>query len=187
MHPKMLPGRLPGGLNDPKMCPGGFPGCLLEAFGRRSRIFKASGIQLGSAGGRFRRPCWAQKLRNINLKSRPKSSHHFHSHFYLSGGLWGLILDRFWSHLGMILGSCWRTCKFVKIVLPPKAGARFSRFQGVRKTRKMHQKRPGNTKYLPRASWGPPGLDFGAMLGPFSDPKNHPRRCQKNNRNSTTI
>ena len=58
-------------------------------------------------------------------------------------------------------------------------GARFSRSQGVQKASKTSPATVCGRKRAPRASWGAPGLDFGAFFAPLWTPKSVQKRIQK--------
>ena len=74
----------------------------------------------------------------------------------------GSILHRFWRHFWKLLAKR-RICENRAAA---RAGARFSRFQGVQNALKNHQKRGCNTKCVPRPSWDPVEVDFRTMLAP---------------------
>ena len=100
------------------------------------------------------------KSSKLELKFDQTSSADLERSFWPFGGLWGSFGARFWAHFDFIFGLLRPEAGFLKIVLPPKAGAQFSRFRGIRKEPKRAPKTASSSNVAPRASWVPLEFDF---------------------------
>ena len=148
---------LPGGLRAAFGVPG-------AAGGGPSRIFE-----------RFWSPCWGpfgapKSSKNVS-EFKPGSSIAVYHYFWPSGSLRGHFWGSFLAHFGVLFGVSSREAGFLKNLQKLLEKQRFLRFRGVENQSKIGPETVSSRNRAAGASREAPGIDFGAIWGPFWDPK----------------
>ena len=121
----------------------------------------------------------APKIDKIDVEIDSKNEHPFGITFGAlrrpPGVDFGSILHRFWHHFWKLLAKR-RICENRAAA---RAGARFSRFQGVQNALKNHQKKRLQHKVRPKTVLGPCGGRFSDDVGAMLDSKTDQKRNLK--------
>ena len=149
----MAPWRPPGGLWRPWGGWGG-PSWILERF-----------------WGLFGGPFWAPKSSKHVSEFKPGSSIAVYHYFWPSGSLRGHFWGSFWAHFGVLFGVSSREAGFLKNLQKLIEKQRFLRFRGIGNQSKIDPETVSSRNRAAGASREAPGIDFGAIWGPFWVPK----------------